>query len=465
MRQDALREQETSKFAPGAANKQALVSDLPQGAKSLAQGAGKQSAFESKLSSLSSLFLGGGNSNSASESNKEAPSSAGSEAKESFVKVKSEENINPEPPADEVASVQAQLAKLISVLHSQQGVSVAQIAKSLNIQIDNKTAALLNSMRQHLVTADVGNTMNSLSSGSNANVSGILTRDVPSQSSVTSSDFRIGWPDGGDSAMPGVVSPPSMVSEPSSGDQHAGVKAALAKLLAQQGVKLGGNFSVNQGVQQSLVPYPEPLSNPSVLTSLSRSQSAFPSVRVPPTDANITSALGPSRQAEASDNLLTSFSAHSRSFSAVLGSEDSRSSMSSEGLPDSSRSGSHFFDRELSFRGIGISPRDFPERLLPRQDFPESSGGVTRSRGLDSSYPRNLSTGELYHDSPGVKENSDSYHGTRVADLYRGSLTRDSFSGIPTAGDGLDSRDAYSSGPTIGDNRDGYRGGRSSYGW
>nr|KAG5707650.1 hypothetical protein BaRGS_031032 [Batillaria attramentaria] len=58
--------------------------------------------------------------------------------------------VKPEPPPEEVANVQAQLTQLIALLHAQRGLGVAEIAKSLNMTIDDKTAALLNKIRNQI---------------------------------------------------------------------------------------------------------------------------------------------------------------------------------------------------------------------------------------------------------------------------------------------------------------------------
>ncbi|KAK7009142.1 cyclin-dependent kinase 13-like isoform X1 [Biomphalaria glabrata] len=164
---------------------------------------------------------------------------------------------------------QIQLSKLVSLLQSQQNMSVSQIANKLNISVNSQTSMLLNNLKHQLINAfssvqkNLGSekfdpisvipnplsTMQSLLSG------GSTLQNVPSGSTYSGlSQFplvnEVGQ--GGNKNSNSMSFFESSTNkhknseysnQESSSDKHAGVKAALAQMLSQQGigVKMGGN--------------------------------------------------------------------------------------------------------------------------------------------------------------------------------------------------------------------------------
>ncbi|CAL1536352.1 unnamed protein product [Lymnaea stagnalis] len=170
---------------------------------------------------------------------------------------------------------QIQLANLITLLQGQQNLSVPQIAKKLNITVNSQTSMLLNNLRHQLIQAlsavqknpgsdkfdpnsvlpNSLSTMQSVLSGSENTVLQSLPTNSSSFSGTT--QFFPGTTDSSQGSSKNSSSTHtyfestvsrqqsaeySTVSE-SNKDKNAGVKAALAQLLAQQGigVKIGGN--------------------------------------------------------------------------------------------------------------------------------------------------------------------------------------------------------------------------------
>ncbi|KAH9499306.1 Cyclin-dependent kinase 12 [Bulinus truncatus] len=166
---------------------------------------------------------------------------------------------------------QTQLSNLISLLQSQQNLSVSQIAKKLNISVNSQTSMLLNNLKQQLIGAlstvqknpgsekfdpnsvlpNSLSTMQSVLSGS----SGGNLQNVPSSNSSYTgiSQFSVATDGGNKSNSTSMSYFESNTSKQKSSDypaaqepgndKHAGVKAALAQMLTQQGigVKMGGN--------------------------------------------------------------------------------------------------------------------------------------------------------------------------------------------------------------------------------
>lgn len=254
-------------------------------------------------------------------------------------------SVKAEPAPDEVANVQAQLTQLIALLHAQKGLSVTQIANSLNMTIDDKTAALLNQIRQQ--------------------IDGNPGVDPTNFNPIGAGGLGMG---GGDYMQGAGLSTQG-------GDKHAGVKAALAQLLSQQ------SMTVGLGTSHA----PPPLYS-DTRTSMALSTQAYPPIsREQPMDTNRSPMAGPSQRGEGADD--PGYPPLPRGFSGLTP-DDSRSSISSaEGLSDAQRAGSLYYDRErdLPSMGLGISPGDFPERGPMRRDFPERGGsgllGMGGARG------------------------------------------------------------------------------------
>ena len=151
------------------------------------------------------------------------------------------------------------LHKLINIFQSQQNITSDQIAKSLGINVDAQTTMLLNNVKDQLMMAvsDAGKNPSqnkvdrsgTLSSSmvQMQNVSSAPPPPAPEENALPSSN----WPptDENDASndAPGSIREVLPVADHQLGvernDKHAGVKAALANLLSQQGigVKIGGN--------------------------------------------------------------------------------------------------------------------------------------------------------------------------------------------------------------------------------
>ncbi|XP_041367507.1 cyclin-dependent kinase 12-like [Gigantopelta aegis] len=161
-------------------------------------------------------------------------------------------------------TTQAQLSQLIELLKSQQGgISIKQIAKSLNISVDQQTTQLLDNLKQQLMEAasvakqakergepvlsstvftspvdtvpkhrheDTGYSVDNQQSSAYSHPGASESSVFSSSLSVASSGFTNTLPQTSGAVQPGY-------------DKHAGVKAALAQLLAQQGipVTMGGS--------------------------------------------------------------------------------------------------------------------------------------------------------------------------------------------------------------------------------
>ena len=156
-------------------------------------------------------------------------------------------------------TTQGQLTQLIDLLKSQQGgISIGQIAKSLNISVDHQTTKLLDNLKQQLIEAAAVSkqakekTESIPSAVFTSPVDTIAKRETgysidnqPSSTythpGVTESSGYAGGVSVTSSAFTNPLPQTSVVAQPTY-DKHAGVKAALAQLLAQQGipVTMGG---------------------------------------------------------------------------------------------------------------------------------------------------------------------------------------------------------------------------------
>uniref|UniRef100_A0A0B6ZVB5 Protein kinase domain-containing protein n=1 Tax=Arion vulgaris TaxID=1028688 RepID=A0A0B6ZVB5_9EUPU len=171
---------------------------------------------------------------------------------------------------------QTQLSNLISILQAQQNLTVTQIAKKLNINVDAQTSMLLNNLKHQLVGAfsnmqkNLGSekfdpnsilphslsAMQSVLSGSTAksgsSSSSIGVSSVPQYQTKSFSDFKQAssqssssnaFFDSSSSQQYNSSAPDYSSAPAQSIDRHAGVKAALAQLLNQQGigVKMSGS--------------------------------------------------------------------------------------------------------------------------------------------------------------------------------------------------------------------------------
>lgn len=154
---------------------------------------------------------------------------------------------------------QSQLSSLINLLQSQENLSLTEIAKKLNINVDAQTSLLLNNLRDQLMCAlsriqknqnfdqmDASNMLPNLLSTMQSVMFEHAAKNEPSTRNIFSRlpDFK-----------PRDMGPADSHSIPSYGyqerqqqgsdylpapvqnlDKHAGVKAALAQLLTQQAV-------------------------------------------------------------------------------------------------------------------------------------------------------------------------------------------------------------------------------------
>lgn len=363
-------------------------------------------------------------------------------------KPKAEDEGAEEPPAEEVATVQAQLARLITAMQVKRSQSVEQIARSLNINVDTKMVALLDQFRSQMPQP-----------GGAGEDGGQPEADLA-------------FMDLGN----------SLAGAGQSADKHAGVKAALAHLLSQKGGGGGG------GSPSAPLPSGPPPAH-YVDTHGSGGAPPMPALlREPPsTSLGVPPSAAAQRPPRISD--CAGDDAGPPSFHAggggrgFPGSDDSRSSISS--MEDPSRGGgSHFYDRDRDMpvrRGIGISPGEYSERahLAPdRQpliaerpqllrDYPDrgGTGGPTRGGGGgggmggvqdlgQDSFRRGGSVRDGYRGGVGMGgDGFESFHGGA-----------DSFHGM--SGPGPDRRDGgHMYRGRGGEGRGGFQGGRGGYGW
>ncbi|XP_062574759.1 cyclin-dependent kinase 13-like [Saccostrea cucullata] len=153
------------------------------------------------------------------------------------------------PPADSevkeaVPPVSNQLSQMISLL--QKGMSVPDVAKSVNVTLDDQTQQLMSNLHAQLMLAA------QLSTDQGAAVPPSQPETSVSQIPYPSEGYQQDYGNHSSSNMFGgakgggsVEGNPSLYSQDSNsgmGSENAGVKAALAQLLAQQGmrVSLGG---------------------------------------------------------------------------------------------------------------------------------------------------------------------------------------------------------------------------------
>lgn len=162
---------------------------------------------------------------------------------------------------------QNQLSKLFGMIQNQSSISIDQMAKSLNINVDSQTSQLLGNLQQQLMmavstmkkptnpnvkdldmpnTGAVGSLLGNLNSNKQPTNSGPLMGGAVPFTSASSSSSSIlsrnmsGGSGGGAGLFPDPV--PRTGGQPGSElssqgySKHAGVKAALAQLLAQQGM-------------------------------------------------------------------------------------------------------------------------------------------------------------------------------------------------------------------------------------
>ncbi|GFN80370.1 cyclin-dependent kinase 12 [Plakobranchus ocellatus] len=197
---------------------------------------------------------------------------------------------------------QGQLSKLMSLMQGQQNVSVSQLAQKLNINVDPQTSMLLNNLKQQLINAlsnvhgtrklesepsELQSGMGSQSSFSKLNVPHSAANDTymgMSQFQGSSQRSTVGSERGSssynnESKNTGVESQGT--------DKHAGVKAALAQLLSQQGigVQMSGSayeskhpatstYSPNQGFYSAGAPLLEKPPLPPFHSNVDRSFSS-----------------------------------------------------------------------------------------------------------------------------------------------------------------------------------------------
>ena len=148
---------------------------------------------------------------------------------------------------------QGQLSKLMSLMKGQQNVSVTQLAQKLNINVDSQTSMLLNNLKQQLISAlsgvpkklesDMGDQKAGIVNtghGTQASVSGVgmlpqaVANSVPHVANNQSQgNYRQSGSERGSSSF---YSDNRTSVEDQGSDKHAGVKAALAQLLCQQGI-------------------------------------------------------------------------------------------------------------------------------------------------------------------------------------------------------------------------------------
>lgn len=344
------------------------------------------------------------------------------------------DGVKSEPPPEEVATVQAQLTRLIAIMQAKRSLSVEQIAQSLNINVDKKMVALLDQFRSQMPQPSDGD-------------------EAASQPEVADLAF-VALGSGLTEGQGQTV------------DKHAGVKAALAHLLTQT----AGGTNVASGA-------PSVPASAHYIDAQTSSTPTMPALlQDTPTTLGVppVAAQHPRRLSECADDAgPSSFSAGSRGF---VASDDSRSSLSS--LEDPSRGTSHFYDRDrdMPSRRIGISPGEYPERshlvperqsLIPERlplmrEYPDrGTGGPARGAGMgggqglgQDSFRRGGGIGDGYRG--GVGMGGDGF------DSFRGSA--DSFHGM--SGSGPDRRDGgHVYRGRGGEGRGGFQGGRGSYGW
>ncbi|KAL8622399.1 hypothetical protein ACOMHN_041727 [Nucella lapillus] len=328
--------------------------------------------------------------------------------------------------ADAVASVQVQLARVITQMQSQKSLSIMQIAKSLNVTMDNKTAALLNQIRQQVM----------LQPGA--------SHEAVGQSEAVDLAF---------------VALGNSMAEGKAMDKHAGVKAALAKMLSAQAGAGAASLTPTQtqyadANTNSAAALPPPLPDVSVTR--------------PPPPLTRSPVSQPWLVSEASEEKVPPFSATSSSQRYGTSQDSSFRMRPSSENPSSA--GSHFYDRDLDSGGHsrGFSPQEFhnrppylPDRQSalpdrpPLHDYSDGGrGGVHPGSFRPNPFPREDSMGDAYHG--GVGMGGDGY------DMFRRGPDR----GMPPGPPGFD---RFGGGPMFrgrgGEGRGGFRGGRGSYGW
>ncbi|XP_005088929.1 cyclin-dependent kinase 13 [Aplysia californica] len=158
---------------------------------------------------------------------------------------------------------QNQLSKLIGILQTQQSITTDQIANSLGINVGPQTSMLLSNLKEQLMIAmssvkknpgmEKGDVLPSFAS-SIAAVQNVLSNSTASALSLDahmqSKDYHEARSVGHSSISTsqfeerdGSLASEFAQATDSNADKHAGVKAALANLLSQQGigVKIGGS--------------------------------------------------------------------------------------------------------------------------------------------------------------------------------------------------------------------------------
>ena len=181
---------------------------------------------------------------------------------------------------------QGQLSKLMSLMQGQQNVSVTQLAQKLNINVDPQTSMLLNNLKQQLISA-LSNAPRKQESDTGDQKSGMLNTNQLSQTRIgnTSQSMLSNLPRTGINQFHGAHGS-SLASERGGSsypcdnranvegqgsDKHAGVKAALAQLLCQQGI----------GVQMSGSSYESRISTTSNYSPSRSHYAGGPQIRKP----------------------------------------------------------------------------------------------------------------------------------------------------------------------------------------
>ena len=320
-----------------------------------------------------------------------------------------------EPPAEAVANVQAQLSQVIALMQAQKNLSVLQIAQSLNVSMDNKTAALLDQFR-HQVAAPAADA---------------------------------GEDTGSEAADLAFVALGSGVGEGHQMDKHAGVKAALAQMLSST------TEEERVGVDGNCPPSPAQYRD-------GRRSSVSDAAVNPPVPPPVSQ---PHRISGHLEDTGPAFAAGHQAFAV---SEDSHSSFSS--LENPPRDPPHFYDRDRDFpvRRVGLSPRDYADRppYLPDRPPLHSDRAPVVHDYSDRSMPGPPRGGQGYR--------SDHFHGAEGrGDGYRGPVGMggdgyDSYHGGPS--ESFPAHGMHDRGPLYrgrgGEGPGGFRGGGSgSYGW
>ncbi|XP_067649795.1 cyclin-dependent kinase 12-like isoform X2 [Haliotis asinina] len=138
----------------------------------------------------------------------------------------------------------ANAAKLAQLIQLAQGdISVSQIAKSLNINVDQQTSQLLDNLKQQLLMAAPPQGKQGVGAVNSQGGYGSQPVDMYSQAG-TGHGYGGGYNSGGG---PSSFVSQTSVEEKSSSDKNAGVKAALAQLLAQQGIGVMAGSKVMGG--------------------------------------------------------------------------------------------------------------------------------------------------------------------------------------------------------------------------